>query len=297
MKQIILIIFSIFLASPAIAGWMAHADFSSCPRKYLPNTSGTEGPFSSESACQARVSQAQREMNLTCARYSCVEAGGSASGTSSGGGPMDKHIGDAMAAGMNGQISGADAVGLMGLGILGNAILAPKAPESPEQAAARRENERIWAEQQQRQALEAQMKEAAYQMEQDSKSMALLDIAALQFQQQSSAAPAAKPVEVSQAFSRGFEHASSCISQNSAAACAGSPSPTCLSDYKAGFDAGAKKFKLIMDEAFQEGKRAGANGELANGAASKNSEGPCRYEWIQQYNRGHWLGRSPPKSK
>ncbi len=270
----------------AHAGWMAKADFSSCPRKYYPQLSAEEGPFSSIEACNAKVAQAKNGDKAYCIKYSCTEQAGGTAGAA-GGAPMDGHIANALSAGMSGQISGTDAMGLMSMGILGNALLAPSTPETPQQAAARIENQRIYAEQQAKWTEEARQKELAYQMEQDSKSMALLDLAAGEFQ------PPSQPVEVSQAFTQGFEHAGGCISQNSGAACAGSKSDTCISDYRAGYDAGKKKFNLLMEEAFQEGKRAGAKGDVQKGGASPNAVGPCRYEWIQQYDKGHWAGKHP----
>jgi hypothetical protein len=292
---------------PAFAGWMAYADFTSCPRKYLPNTSGQEGPFSSASDCQSAIDNASREAHLTCARYSCKEIGSGSSESSANsaapGHQLDKNIGDAVAAGVSGQISGADAVGLVGLGLMGNALLGAAAPETPEQAAERQKNQQLWAEQSAKAAEASRLKEVSYQMEQDAKSFAMLDVAAAEFSQSSSApapAPIAAPVkqpEVSQAFSKGFDHASSCISQNSGAACAGSTSPTCIADYRAGYDAGSKKQKLMMQEAFQAGKSAGANGEPMSGGESKSAAGPCRVEWIQQYNKGHWAGRHPKVTK
>ncbi len=307
----VLLLFTLLIASgETFAGWMANADFSACPRKYFPNTSAQEGPFNSSSECQTHVNNAARGNNVTCARYSCTEVGSgttSSSGSaSSGQQQLDKSIGDAVSAGLSGQISGADAVGLVGLGMMGKAVLGAgeKAPETPEQAAQRVENQRNWAEQQARQAEQERLKEVSYQMEQDAESFKMMDLAAADFQASASSVtppaasatpPPAKPTTVSQAFNQGFEHASSCISENSGTACAGSTSPTCHSDYKAGFSAGNIKYKLIMQQAFQEGKAAGAKKEPMNGGASANAEGPCRYQWIQQYNKGHWAGRHPKK--
>jgi hypothetical protein len=286
------LLFILLAADSASAGWMATADFGPCPRKYLPNTKGSDGPFASESECTAYVDNVKRTQKLTCATYACVnETGGTAGAAATpaaAGHEMDGHIANALSAGMSGQISGTDALGLASMGILGNALLAPSTPETPQQAAARAENERAWAVQRSKADEEARIKEAAYQMQQDSISMALLDLAAVEFQQ-----AATRPREVSQAFDKGFEHASSCISQNSGAACGGSTSETCIADYRAGYDAGKKKYNFLMEEAFLEGKRAGEKGEALNGASSPNANGPCRIEWIQQYDRGHWAGQHP----
>lgn len=122
----------LLLGLPANAGWMAHGDFASCPRKYVPNTSAKEGPFGTESECNARVEKVKRDSPMVCARYTCVNEGGTSSGgtTATGAAPMDPHIQNAISAGMNGQISSGDAMGLVGLGLLGNAMLAqPTAAE------------------------------------------------------------------------------------------------------------------------------------------------------------------------
>lgn len=134
------ILIFVFAGLHASAGWMANADFSSCPRKYFPNTSAKEGPFASESECNSRIDKARRESPNVCARYTCVNETGTASGgTGSGGAPMDTHIQKAISAGVNGQISSGEAMTLVGFGMLGNALLAQP---SPEQIAARREAER-----------------------------------------------------------------------------------------------------------------------------------------------------------
>lgn len=303
MKKEMVVILGLFLllvfVPPVQAAWIAYADFTSCPRKYFPNTSGQDGPFSSAAACQAAITKADAEQRVTCVRYSCRETGQNSSDSSSGsaapGHELDKHIGDAVAAGMSGQISGADAVGLVGLGIMGNALLGSTAPETPQQAAQRVENQRLQAEQAARAANIERIREANYQMEQDAKAFALMDLADPEFK-------AAVPVqnskfEVSQAFTKGFEHARDCISQNSGAACAGSKSETCIPDYRAGYDAGKKDFKLKMAEAFQAGQSAGANGERINGGAHKGATGKCRTEWIQEYDRGYWAGQNPRAKK
>jgi hypothetical protein len=51
------------------ADYYATADFSACPRQYISQTSGKEGPFSSLAVCQQRVNAVSG--TLACARYSC----------------------------------------------------------------------------------------------------------------------------------------------------------------------------------------------------------------------------------
>jgi hypothetical protein len=64
--------------SPAFAEWMGQADFSACPRQYIPQTSGSEGPFPTQAACAARVTEVQQARGaLGCARYACNEVAGS----------------------------------------------------------------------------------------------------------------------------------------------------------------------------------------------------------------------------
>src|SRR4051812_12759847 len=116
MNKIILqflgLVLFLLAALPAKAGWMAYGDFSSCPRKYIPNTSGQDGPYNSSAECHAAIANVTP---LPCARYSCSETGGgnnSSAAPAAPGHELDKNIGDALAAGMTGKISGADAIGL-----------------------------------------------------------------------------------------------------------------------------------------------------------------------------------------
>lgn len=290
----------LFSSHSAFAGWMAKADFTSCPRKYFPNTHGEEGPFDSQSACQTRVDQAKREQQTVCVQYSCVEqaAGSTNSQSPQAGHEMDQHISTAISAGMNGQISGSDTVGLVSMGLLGNALLAGNRQLTPEEQAARNEQSRIWAEQQAKANEESRAKEAAYQADQDTKALAMLDLAESDFSPSSVAPPAAKsppkPAPVSTVYSKGYEHASSCISQNSGTACAGvtaAEQQHCVSDYNAGYSNGTKKRNLDMDEALRIGEADGAKGALANGPANAKASGPCRVEWIETYNRGYFNGK------
>jgi hypothetical protein len=100
---------------------------------------------------------------------------------------------------------------------------------------------------------------------------------------------------LSTVYSKGFEHATQCISKNAGTACAGvtaAQQQTCVSDYLAGYDSGNMQTKLVLQEAFQAGQAAGARGELANAASDKRAQGPCRIDWIASYNRGHDQGRN-----
>lgn len=154
-KQILALIFSalsfilLLLASTQVlAGWIGYSDFSSCPRKYYPRISGKEGPFNTEADCQTRIRQAQSEDRAICIRYSCVEEGGAASTETSSAEPghqLDKNIGDALSAGMQGNISAGDTAGLVSLGLIGNMLLAPTPAVKPK-TFGELETERIAAE-------------------------------------------------------------------------------------------------------------------------------------------------------
>lgn len=178
-KKLLPLIFFFFISTKIFAEWIANADFSSCPRKYIPNTSGTEGAFNSESDCLSRVSQVKRESNLSCASYSCVNQAGAANNNSTtnstSSGPLDKSIGDAINAGMQGRISPTDALGLATMGALGNALLAPAPVETQEQREARIAAEMRAQEYARQKAEQARQEEEAYQYSQNQNALAFLD--------------------------------------------------------------------------------------------------------------------------
>ncbi len=110
---------------------------------------------------------------------------------------------------------------------------------------------------------------------------------------------AEKPIPRSDAYTRGFNDASGCYSQNTTY-CAGvraDQQQTCPAEYRAGYYAGDKQRKIVMDEAYRAGQHAGANGELANGASDARADGTCRTEWIQAYNKGHFQGKQNKAQK
>jgi len=101
------------------------------------------------------------------------------------------------------------------------------------------------------------------------------------------APPASKK---SASYTKGFEHASQCISQNAGSACAGvtgKQQQACVADYRGGYDSGSIQRKLVLQEAYQAGQSAAARGEFANGASDPRALGPCRTDWIMAYNSGH----------
>ena len=152
--QVLAIAASILMLSPvpsALADWTAHADFSSCPRKYFPNLTADDGPFATEAQCQAKVAEAKRGNNASCARYSCTE--GAASGGTSSAAPgheLDSTIDRAISAGVSGDISAGQAATLVGVGVLGNALLGgiAKSPEQQQQEQQQAEAQRQYQQQQ-----------------------------------------------------------------------------------------------------------------------------------------------------
>lgn len=101
----------------------------------------------------------------------------------------------------------------------------------------------------------------------------------------------------STAFTKGYDDASQCYSQNSGPRCSGlaaNEQQTCIADYRAGYQVGDKERQLLMQQAWQAGKLAAAKGDLANGASDPLADGPCRVEWIQTYNKGYFQGKPAP---
>lgn len=136
----------------AFAEWVAHSDFSSCPRKYYPNLSGQEGGFATESACQARVAQAKRGDSAVCIRYTCKQSGEGSSGSASTGNALDDAYARAMAASQNSNQM-MQASGLyLGAKLLEGALQGP----TPEQQAAAEAQRQYEAEQAQLRAIEAE---------------------------------------------------------------------------------------------------------------------------------------------
>ncbi len=290
LKHLILGVLILITTKETSADWTAKVDYSPCPRQFIPAGTGSEGGFATEAACRSRLETVQQTQKLKCAVYSCQASAGGATDAAAPGHEMDQHIGNAIAAGITGDIPAADALGLTAIGLAVNAFSTPATPETPSQLAARIQNERAWAEQMARENEAARVKEAAYQSGQDSKSLAFLDLASAEFEGK-------KPnVELSQGFTKGFDHSSSCISQNSGPSCSGlsaSQQDTCIADYRAGYESGIKKQNLMLEEAVKEGLRAAANGERQNGFSNAGATGPCRNEWIKSYDNGYAAGRKP----
>ena len=116
----------------------------------------------------------------------------------------------------------------------------------------------------------------------------------------SSPAKGAPPAARSSSYTKGFEHASQCFSQNSGSACAGvsaNQQQACVADYRGGYESGSIQRKLVLQEAYQAGLSAATRGELANGASDPRALGPCRTDWIMAYNNGHGVKAPSPTGK
>lgn len=101
------------------------------------------------------------------------------------------------------------------------------------------------------------------------------------------------PAKRSEAFSKGFQDASQCYSQNAGPYCSGITGDqwqACLSDYRSGYQVGDKKRQQSMDEAYRVGQSAGAGGGLADADSDPRALGPCRTQWIEAYDRGYFQG-------
>lgn len=273
-------VFGLLLSgSQALAGWMATSDFTGCPSN-ITATSGSEGPFASESDCLSRVRQAEASQNMSCVRYRCLSQGGEGS-TPQAGHEMDEHIGKAIGAGITGDINAADAIGLATIGIGINAAFAPSAPQKPK-TAAEMEADRVAAE---RAAIENARQ---VRINEERKDARLQPIFALLDPLPSAQAP--QPPR-SNFYTKGFEHASQCVSQNAGTSCVGVPASemeSCVADYRAGYEAANIKVKMEMEEAYQIGSKAAAKDEYAVGRSDPRApEGPCRNEWIINFERGH----------
>lgn len=104
-----------------------------------------------------------------------------------------------------------------------------------------------------------------------------------------------EPKARSTAFTKGFEAASLCFSQNSGSACVDVTADQglqCVEDYRAGYSAGEIEQRRILNEAFQLGEYAGKNQQPDNSFADPRASGPCRVQWIENYNQGYFQGKN-----
>jgi len=338
---IVFVLLSLFLLSTNVeAAWMAHSDFSACPRKYVPQSSGKEGPFATESQCKARLSAAVKGNAMACAKYYCAEEGSSASG---GGGPVSS---DGTSNMVDGFVKGNSQQFMKGL--FQNMLQSkpqnntPAAPvqrgTDDAQAAEQRRQADEQAAQRRRQAEEESARQAAEKDRQaeesrdrllgknaDPSGLSLMgvdpssDLKLLSADQQSNASngnsssglqlmiddqqtsasgrnpSSGKKGSRAKAYgyTKGFEHASQCFSQNSTV-CSGAPADqqqTCIDDYRLGYTAGDKRRVMAMNEAFRVGEEAGKNDKKDTSFNDPRAQGPCRVQWVESYNRGHFQGK------
>lgn len=104
-----------------------------------------------------------------------------------------------------------------------------------------------------------------------------------------------EPKARSTGFTKGFEAASQCFSQNSGPACtdvAADQGLRCIEDYRAGYSAGEIEQKLVLAEAFRLGEYAGKTAQPANGFSDPRANGPCRVQWLETYNQGYFQGKN-----
>jgi|GEM_PF-5233732 len=285
MKKLILTLFLLLLISTqSFAGWMANADYSSCPRQHLPDVSRSEGPFNTETDCLTKLNEDKRVQSLSCARYTCVNQGGESSSTAQGH-EMDKHIGDALAAGLQGDISTVDAAGLVSMGVLGNVLLTPSSP-ARQKTFTELEAERVATQYAIAEQARIERERQARKDQRVAPMFALLEpIPALPSTTDNTEAQVK-----SDSYSKGFEHASQCISQNAGTACVGVSDiqqASCTSNYRAGYESGSKQKKFTLQEAYQAGKSAAHNGEKDLSFTDQRAQGPCRLEWIDSYKQGY----------
>jgi len=331
----------LFLLSVNVeAAWMAHSDFSACPRKYVPQSSGKEGPFSTESQCRARLSAAAKGNAMACAKYYCTEEGTSASGS---GGPVSS---DGTSNMIDGFVKGNSQQFMKGL--FQNMLQSkpqnntPAAPvqrgTDDAQAAEQRRQADEQAAQRRRQAEEESARQAAEKNRQaeesrdrllgknaDPSGLSLMGVdsssdlklmsgdqqpnatdgdssSGLQLMgsdQQPNASDRNKSSDKKRSrakaygYTKGFEHASQCFSQN-ISVCNGAPADqqnTCIDDYRAGYASGDKRRAMVMNEAFRIGEKAGSEDKPNNSFNDPRADGPCRVQWVETYNRGHFQGK------
>lgn len=347
---------ALLAAGGAAADWVGNADFSTCPRQYFPDTHAQER-FATREQCEARIVQVKQGFTAACARYWCSDASSNASSGAGGGAAqaghqLDQHISEAISAGLQGKISAGDAAGLVGMGMLGNALLGSMAGDSLQEKARKAAARQALLE---REAAAA----AARRQQEDARAHSLLDamlddssadaaptdglgslmgdeaptmdagrttgaasdscdpatqplgmlcddppVAAASSAPPPAALPAAPtnpppppPPLGFDAFAKGFEHATSCISQNGGPTCAvAGPGQFqgCVDDYRRGYGEGDKNRKLRIMNAYTNGGADRMLGRPSNGSSQPDAEGPCRIDIIQAYNSGYQGAPPPP---
>lgn len=272
--------------------------------------------------CAACGGTVPENFNAAAAQGGCrlPPSPGASGAPAAAGHQLDGHITDAISAGMSGRISGLDAAGLVGMGVLGNALLAPKARNPAQEAAqAAREAERLrLLEADSSRRADALLAEMLDTGEPAGEEPAFLadgqprlkpragDRAVLEPPSDQAAAPslldemmlgpgpgtpkAGAPAAKSDAFSRGLAHGLGCFSQSAGPTCAGAApggTASCLDDYRRGYHEGDKAAKERLASAYRAGARDRAAGAGSNGASQADAAGECRIPAVQAYNSGY----------
>ena len=262
-----------FLAiDSAWAGW--YSNCAAC-KKHL-GGSGRMGPFSSQSACES----ARASGNFPWG--SCYQLGGSSGGSSS-----NSYSGLEAAA-----YSAGEAVG----GLISNLLFGD--PQKKAQERAQRELEAQRA----AEAARRRAEEAARRREQEHQALlsALLPVPG------SAAAPAPDSASTGSqgqtaqavyaaAWEKGLLDAEQCYPSNTFGYCAmvtPAEYENCVKGYQDGFASGDKQRELRMEAAYRIGVAAVYSDEGDDAFNHPDAQGPCRIQWTQAYNRGHFQGKT-----
>lgn len=308
--------------------YMAYIDASACRDSgYGGRMSGADGPFDSEEACQADINSVRSGQPQLdgCAVYSCRDEGSGDDSSADSSGVSMPSIPLPSGGGMSQQALG------VGLGVLGavmiGAAVGSLLSESPQQEAARKAQEAAQAAEQQRQAAE-QAKKAEETKERllgeiqgsdsGSTQLSLMGTSPESSLQLMTGGDALAPmtdsvnrtapktptsgktkVKHSDAFNKGYSHASQCISQNTITACYGQKGAAyqaCLDDYRAGYEVGQKEMALKVNKAIALGRSDAEQGRKHNGFSDPDAVGGCRIEldeaYTSGYNQGGGAGRT-----
>lgn len=98
----------------------------------------------------------------------------------------------------------------------------------------------------------------------------------------------------SPSFSKGYDAALRCSTQNVGSACAdvsGEQSASCINDYKAGYELGRKEQAAVLQRATAKGAGAALSGLPDNAASDPDSGGDCRTQWVEAYHRGYFQSK------
>lgn len=246
-------------------GWMARADFSDCPRQYIPQTSGEEGPFATEAECEARIENVENTSQLGCAHYECDEVGGGSGGASvpsAGGGNLQQQLL------MEGTMVGGY---MIGRGIR-ESIEKNEQQQKAEAATARAQAKRQAQIRARRNAAASRRLLGEGGSDGGGSDLSLMGVTAEPQLQLMTGAQALQPVASNQAaatgkhsdaFHKGLTDASQCYSQNAGPYCygrSGAAWQSCLSDYRAGYQVGVNVRKMKLKEATQVGYTDGSSG-------------------------------------